>query len=192
MSSSDLVRRGGLAAMLTGVVLIVAFILVGANPESPTGSSYDNLIGVLLIVALLLLAAGLAGFHALQRGNYGRLGGVGFYAVVVSALIEIVAFLVRLSGSTPLELLELLGILGLMLGLVLYGAATFRAGVLPRWCGVGLIVGLPVWVVVALGFGLAGAVIGAVLFGLLWLALGYALRSQREASTEQQRSARVV
>ncbi len=190
MSSSDLIRLGGLAAMLTGVVFILAFILVGANPEPPTGSFYDNLIGVLLIVALLLLAAGLAGVHALQKGNYGRLGGVGFYAVVVAALVEIVAFVARLLGR-PLELLELLGILGLMVGLVLYGAATLRAGVLPRWCGVGFIVGLPVWVVLALVFEVAGAVLGAVLFGLLWVALGYALRSRREAATEPQ-PARVI
>jgi hypothetical protein len=190
MSSSELVQRGGLAAMLAGVAFVVAVALVGANSEPPAGSFYDDLIGVVLVVALLLLAAGLAGLHALQKGSYGRLGAAGFYAAFVAAFVEVAAFVARLSG-TPLELLELLGILGLVVGLVLYGAATLRAGVLPRWCGAGLIAGLPAWVVLALVFEVAGAVLGAVLFGLVWVALGYALRSRREA-TGQQRSARVV
>ena len=67
------------------------------------------------------------------------------------------------------------------LGLVLLGAATLRAGVLARWCGALLIVavlGIPIYF--ALGnYG------GAILYGLLWLALGYALWSQRGASAEQ-------
>jgi len=168
--------------MLAGVAFVAAFALVGANPEPTAGSFYDDLI---------LLAAGLAGFHALQKGNYGRLGVAGFYAAVVAAFVEVAAFVARLLG-TPLELLELLGILGLVAGLAFYGAATLRARVLPHWCGAGLIAGLPAWVVLALVFGVAGAVLGAVLFGLLWVALGFTLRLRREAATEQQQPARVV
>ena len=185
MASSDLVQRGGLAATLSGVAFIVAFALVWANPESPPGSFYDSLIGVLLIVALLLLAAGLAGIHALQKGNYGRIGRAGFYTVVVAALVEVVAFVARLFGNTALEFVELLGILGILIGFVLYGAATLQAKVLPRWCGVGFIVGLPVWVILALILEVNGAALGAVLFGLLWLGLRYVLRSQSGATAEQ-------
>jgi len=171
--------------MLAGVAFIVAFALVRANPEPPPGSFYDSLIGVLLIVALLLLLTGLAGFHALQKGNYGRIGRAGFYTVVVAALVMIVAFVVRLFGSLALEFVEPLGILGMLVGLVLYGAATLQARVLPRWCGVGFIVGLPVWVVAALIFGVNGAALGAMLFGLMWLGLGYVLWSQSGATAEQ-------
>jgi hypothetical protein len=171
--------------MLACVTFIVAFALVRANPQSPPGSFYDSLIDVLLVVALLLLAAGLAGVHALQKGNYGRIGHAGFYTTVVAALVEIVAFVVRLFGSTALEFVELLGILGMMVGFVLYGAVTLQAKVLPRWCGAGFIVGLPVWVVLALIFGVNGALLGAMLFGLLWLGLGYVLRFQSGATVEQ-------
>jgi len=63
-----------------------------------------------------------------------------------------------------------------LVGFVLYGAATLQARVLPRWCGVGFIVGWPV--TVALGD------LGTVLFGLLWLAIGYVLWSRRGIATE--------
>lgn len=55
-------------------------------------------------------------------------------------------------------------------GLILYGAATLQARVLPRWCGLGLIIVPPVAVV----FGDYGGIV----FGLLWVALGYVLGSQ--------------
>jgi hypothetical protein len=84
-----------------------------------------------------------------------------------------------LAGREILDWLFVLGVFG-TLGLMLLGAATLRAGVLPRWCGVLLIVavlGIPIYF--ALGnYG------GALLYGLLWLALGYVLWSQRGAATE--------
>ncbi len=67
--------------------------------------------------------------------------------------------------------------MGVLVGFVLYGAATLQARVLPRWCGVGLIVGLPVTI--------ALENYGTILFGLLWLALGYMLWSRRGAPAEQ-------
>jgi hypothetical protein len=50
------------------------------------------------------------------------------------------------------------------------GVATSRAGVLPRWCGFGLVA-----MVVFLALGAYG---GFVVVGLIWLALGYALGSK--------------
>lgn len=114
--------------MLAGVAFIVAFALVWANPEPPPGTFYGNLIGVLLIVALLLLLTGLAGVHALQKGNYGRIGRAGFYTIVVADLVVVVAFVLRLPGSTALEFIEPLGILGMIVGFVLYGAASCKRG----------------------------------------------------------------
>ncbi len=140
MSSSDLIRWGGLAAMLSGVLFVVLF----AIPQPPPGSFLDGLGSAMFIVALLLLLAGLVGFHALQKANYGRIGRAGFYTVIVGASIQILAGIVRLSGSTALEFLNFLGLIGVLVGLVLYGAATLQARVLPRWCGVGFIVAFPI------------------------------------------------
>jgi len=91
-----------------------------------------------------------------------------------------------MSGSTAVEFLELLGLLGVMVGFVLYGAATLQARVLPRWCGVGFIVGLPVWWVVSVVLGNEyGGSLGGILFALLWLALGYVLWSRRGMAAEE-------
>jgi len=78
-----------------------------------------------------------------------------------------------------------------MVGLVLYGVATLQARVLPRWCGVGFIVGLPLWrgigMVSEYGGPLGGTIgwtLGGILFGLLWVALGYILWSESGAAAE--------
>ena len=65
------------------------------------------------------------------------------------------------------------GVLLTSLGLLLMGIATTRAGVLPRWCGFGLIA-----LVIFLALGAYG---GFVVAGLIWLALGYALGSDLQA-----------
>lgn len=43
-----------------------------------------------------------------------------------------------------LDWLVAVGVLGLLVGLVLYGAATLQARVLPRWCGILFIIFMPV------------------------------------------------
>jgi hypothetical protein len=181
MSSSDLVRWGGLAAMLSGVVFIVLMLL----PEAPPGSLSDVLSSLVFIVALLLLLVGLAGFHALQKENYGRIGQAGFYTVIVGASAQIIAQVGLILGITALEILDFVGLLVVMVGFVLYGAATLQARVLPRWCGIGFIVGLPVWLVVSTVSEEYGGMIGGLLFGLLWLALGYVLWSRGDAAIGQ-------
>ncbi|MDQ3636486.1 MAG: hypothetical protein M3426_00610 [Actinomycetota bacterium] len=171
MSSSDLIRWAGLTAMLGGVAFIVMTLLGLAIPESAWTD-------VVFIVALLLVLVGLSGFHTLQKGSYGRVGRAGFYTVIVASLAQILGLVVLLAGSTALEwLIFPVGLLGVVVGFVLYGAATLQARVLPRWCGVGLIVGLPVWIVLG--------EYGVILFGLLWLALGYTLWSRSGAAVER-------
>ena len=168
--SSNLIRWGGLAAMLAGVVFVTDTVstLTVADPSEDRGPD------VLFVVGILLAVVGLVGFHELQRGSYGRIGRAGFYTVVVASLIQVVGLVGFLLGSMALEWLVLVGGLGSLVGFALYGAATLRAGVLPRWCGVALIVALP-----------ASIPLGeyaSLLFGLVWLALGYALWAQRNSA----------
>lgn len=182
MSSSDLIRWGGVAGMLAGAAFIVLMLI----PEGPPGAFLYILNSLVFIVTVLLVLVGLAGFHALQKGNYGRIGRGGFYTVIVAATAQIIAQVGSMLGSTAFRFLDFLGLLGVMVGFVLYGAATLQARVLPRWCGLGFIVGLPVWLVVSVVLGNEfGASLGGILFGFLWLALGYVLWSQRGAATEQ-------
>ncbi len=176
--SSSFIRWGGLSAMLGGA----AFLLLGLLGIPNKDVWY---LDAVFVVALLFVTGGMVGFHALQRENYGRTGSAGFYAVVVATLVQIVGLVALLLGNTVLEWLIPIGGLVVLVGFVLYGAATLRAKVLPRWCGIGFIVGLPVTIAL-------GEVWGAMVFGVLWVAMGYALWSRREAATEQQQPARVI
>lgn len=176
MSSSDLIRWGGIAAMVAGVVWVISGILaiVYQGVHAP-GTFADYLVEGTFAIGLLLTVVGMMGLHVLQKENYGRIGRGGFWTVVVASLGQVLGTLVLLAGSTALAWLVFpVGVLAVLVGFVLYGAATLQARVLPRWCGVGLIVGLPV----AIALGLYG---GNVLFGLLWLALGYLLLQRAQA-----------
>jgi hypothetical protein len=73
--------------------------------------------------------------------------------------------------------MSLPGTLGMLVGFMLYGLATLRAGLLPRWCGFALIVSMPV--------SLPLATYGTALFGLILVVLGYALRLRKDAITAQ-------
>jgi hypothetical protein len=192
MSSSNWIRRGAGGALLAGIAWLASglFSLVtgqGAaelqSPYAELGTFSYYLLEILFSIALAGMLAGLVGFHARQAPNYGRLGTAGFFAAFVGVffmLASTVASLLAESGDV-LDWLFVLGFVGTLVGFVLLAAATLRARVLPRWCGVSLLVavlGIPVY------FAL-GSYGGAILYGLVWLALGYGLWSERGASVEQ-------
>jgi hypothetical protein len=68
MSSSDLIRWGGLAAIAGGVVWVVdsGLLLLDMPPESVMND-------VLFIVAALCTIGGVVGFHVMQKDDYGPL-----------------------------------------------------------------------------------------------------------------------
>jgi hypothetical protein len=153
-----------------------------AYPQDPPGAlgHFLNYLGSAIFSgAYLSMLGGLVGLHARQVESYGRLGTVGFFLAFAGAALAFVGQ--ATSGIFPhngaLGWLFSdpgfgfqLGILLMGLGLVLLGVATLRARVLPRWCGIGL--------VVLVVFSALGAYGGFVALGLIWLALGYALWSQ--------------
>ncbi len=178
MASSNLVRWGALGALVAGVAWIASFAvgLVSEGQGSETfGLPSFYLIEGLTGLALAGMLVGLLGLHARQDANYGVLGTVGFLAALVgTALVLANVLLIRAAGRDLLDLLLLLGLLGMLFGFVLLGIATLRAGVLPQWCGVALILVLPI-------SALLGDFGGGLVFGLVWLALGYALLTARTA-----------
>jgi hypothetical protein len=174
MRSSGLVRWGAISLMLGGAVWIVLglsalFVYLQAIPGREDV--------VLFAVALLLTAVGLLGLHALQEGSYGLLGRVGLYVALVAMAARLSGALVYLAGSTALEWISWPGTLGMLVGFVLYGLATLRAGVLPRWYGLALIFSMPV--------SLPLAVYGTALFGLILVVLGYVLWLRKGSTTGQ-------
>jgi hypothetical protein len=178
MPSSELIRWGGIAAMLSGVAFIVdnLYVLAIVMTGGPR-------LQVILIVAKLLALGGMVGFHALQKQHYGRIGRAGFWTVVIASLAQILSSIVVLAGAggAALQWLVLLefpvGDLVMWVGFVLYGVATLQARVLPRWCGLAFIIAVPISIIL-LGFGNLG-------FGIVWLALGYVLWSRRGTAAEQ-------
>ena len=154
--SSGVIRWGAIGFMLSGVAYIV---------QSLTEPSRVSTVA--FIAALILMSVGLIGLHALQGGSYGRLGRVGLYTAIISNALLI--------AGTVVFWPFLLGSLGNWIGLVLYGAATIRAGLLPRWYG-WVLIGLMPSVTITSSF---------LLFGLLLLVLGYTLWLRREAPAAQ-------
>ncbi len=180
MAKSDLIRWGGLAAMGGGVLLIVYNLLalaVGVKVEE------SSPLDVLVILGYVLEVVGLVGFHTLQGRNYGGIGRAGLYTSIGALLVF--AFLLvadLLGGIGNLVWLNTVGSFGLLGGLLLYGAATLEARVLPRWCGI-------LFIILWLGSLLLGTLLlgqsGLIWSGLGWLALGYGLWSHRGAPAEQ-------
>jgi hypothetical protein len=181
MRTANLIRWGALAALASGALWIAGGILHLAYPQDPPGmlGYMLNYLGTAVFSAAYLgMLGGLVGLHAYQVDSYGRLGRAGFLLAFVGAALAFVGQ--ATSGIFPQNgTLGWLfsdpgfgfqaGILLTSLGLLLMGIATMRAGVLPRWCGFGLIA-----LVIFLALGAYG---GFVVAGLIWLALGYALRS---------------
>jgi hypothetical protein len=160
--------------MLGGVIWVVLGLsaLVGYLQAIPGREDV-----VLFVAAHLLLAVGLVGLHTLQKDSYGRLGRAGFYIALAAIAARVLGAVVFLAGSSALEWISLPAALGMLVGFVLYGVATLRARVLPRWYGLALVVSLPI--------SLPVAVYGTALFGLFLVVLGYVLWLRRDATTEQ-------
>ena len=92
MKSSAMIRWGGIAAMLGGVLWVVWSLLFRVSFEAAGGPLAHSL----LLLAALLTLAGLVGLHAaLQGGNYfGPIGRTGFYTAAVALLAQALAALV--------------------------------------------------------------------------------------------------
>ena len=174
MGSSGLVRWGAVSLILGGAVWLVLGLTRAFEVLRVIPGREDV---VLLALALVLTAAGLVGPHALQRESYGLLGRVGFYIAVASLLARALRDVLFLAGSSTLQWIVLPSVLGLLVGLVLMGIATWRAGVLPRWYGLALTVSLLV--------SLPLITYGTALFGAIILVLGYTLWSRKDAAAER-------
>ena len=177
MAASVLIRWGGLAAIGAGVLFIVYSLLgaaVGKGDE-------PRLLDILAILGYVLQVVGLLGFHALQGRNYGRIGRAGLYTTIGAIVLWEFLILTSLLGDdVGLDWLVPVGVLGTLVGLVLYGAATLQARVLPRWCGILFIILMPV--------GILLGDLQPIWGGLVWLALGYALWSHSSGAAGAQPS----
>ncbi len=158
MSSSNLIRWSGLAAMLAGVLLLVAALLdLAVDPGEPTSVrvttgvySFQSAVNLL---ALVLLLIGLVGLYARQSEAAGLLGLVGFLVAFLGTALAtgfrwaILFMAPSLAVAAPGFLNEgpppgfFLMLITFAVGWLLFGVATLRARVYPRAPAITLIVG---------------------------------------------------
>jgi hypothetical protein len=184
--SSSMVRWGGVAGVASGVMFVLSGILtLIAPPQGAPSSLGDYLLSAALIVAFALALVAVAGLHAAQSrsGRYGWLGAAGALLTFVGyAIVLVAAHITTLAGGEPSQTVRVVGGLAVLVGLILLGAMTIRARVLPWWCGALLIVGFP------LGAVLEEAVAAGtenIVLAIVWGSIGYGLLSRRDAVSEQ-------
>ena len=163
MTSSTLVRIGGLAAIAAGVLLLVADVssLLGGEPERFSDLAVTTtwtFVSAMYLIGVLLLLVALVGLYARQSDAAGTLGIAGLLAaligtgllagmmwalafVVPSAAIEAPAFLNAEQTAGPLDAGFMISGLAVAIGWALFGMATLRARVFPRIAAIVLIVG---------------------------------------------------
>jgi len=198
MSSSNLIRWCGLAAVLAGLSLILQQIYALVAPDPTTGGWVA--VHTLGYFGLAIGLLGQIGVYVRQKDHVGQLGFFGFLlAFIGNVLTAGAAFLntyivpvltveaPALLGSPPTDpgplfggpmgLVVLLSAVIVTIGFIMLGIATMRAGILPRPAA--LLVVLSSWFGLAaifspIVFAIAGAVFG---LGNAWL--GYALWSEK-------------
>ncbi|OAS21554.1 hypothetical protein [Paenibacillus oryzisoli] len=205
LTAPEIIRRSGLAAMLAGILFIVIQMMHPADTLSSVNTNAWTITHYLTISMSLLALVGITGIFVRQLEHVGWLGLAGyllfsFEFVLLTALTFIEAFILPLLTTEAPTFVE--GFLGLssgagskfelgalvavgpvsavayLLGGLLFGIATLRAGILSR-AAAGL-----------LAFGAVASLAAAVLphelgriaafpmgLGLVWL--GYSLWSEK-------------
>ncbi len=193
--SSRLMHLGGLATIVSGGMLVMVPLLHRAFGLFLSARAGNMVLAVglyvLLVLGPFLVPLGMGGFHVLQMGNYGRVGRVGFWTVVMASVVLALGLAGHLwwENSALRWLVSPVSTLGLLVGFFLYGAATLQARVLPHWCGMAFMAALPtaialLWIRPLFGLG-AGSSTTSILFGLVWMALGYVLWTRSRESGER-------
>jgi len=206
MSSSNLIRWSGLAALVGSVLLVVLdvaeFVLIGGQPESvAAATSALIIVRVSFIVAIALITLGLVGLYTRQAEQAGSLGLIAFLVAFIGTVMVAgvqwgAAFIGPWLAEVAPELLDtepsgvltagfMLSFALLALGWLLFGLASLRASVLPRGAAVLLMVGAALFFIILL-LELPGS---TLVFGVALAWMGYALWTGAGETTVQPRPA---
>lgn len=210
MTAATLMRLAGLSAVATGLCFIFIGIFHQLNiPSSVTTATWVN-VHIFAVALGFFGLFGMAGLYARQVEKSGWMALAGFlllslWMTLVSGFSFVEAFILpQLAITSPKFVIDILGMfsgaasetdLGVLptlwnlsgpmyiVGPLLFGIATFRAGVLPRWAGALLALGavlIPVGALVSPEYQSAVAMVPV---GLAFVWLGYALFSERREKT---------
>ncbi len=168
MTASAVMRLAGVSAVLAGLCFIVIGMFHPLNvPEAVTTATWVN-VHIFAFALGFFGLFGMAGLYVRQAEKSGWLGLAGFllftvWMALVSGFSFVEAFILpRLATEYPAFVEGFLGVFSgapsqidfgilptlskiadimYLLGPLLFGLATFRAGVLPRWAGALFVVG---------------------------------------------------
>jgi hypothetical protein len=198
MSSSELIRWSGLAAVAGGVSLgiaeLVALSFFGFDFSQTATTGTYAVYSVLIMITGVLLPLGLVGLYVRQSEAAGPLGLVGFVVafigtVLVAGFFWSSAFVAPILAAEAPQLLDVRSLPGFFrsfivfgLGWLLFGVATLRAGIYPRAPAVLLIVGS---VLIVIRLPLTSIVLDAA---VAWM--GYVLFTGRDIAVGRPRRRR--
>jgi hypothetical protein len=202
MTSSNLIRLSGLAAVMAATLLLITEIVgytQGGDPFKGTASATHAFESTLRMIAfVVLLPLGLVGLYGRQSEAAGPLGLLGFLAafsgtVLVAGFLWTDTFVApELARSAPQLLAEgpppgrSLSLLVFGVGWALFGLVSLWAGVYPRQAAMLLIVGAVIGTVLNLTFLLVP--FGGLLFEAAVAWLGVALFTGWGTSVSEQPS----
>ncbi len=193
MKHALLIRVGGLAAMVGGVIYALEHASDAGQPPF-----------ILLLIAAMVTVASIVAL-ILQRERYGSSGALASLIAFVGLALVLVGDLVTnsVTGASPIAdwglMFLILGILAATGGLVVLAIITINAGLLPWWGGAALIAGSPFGVLLLIMFPswLSESLVEEplqqaveALPGVLWALVGYAIFRASTRLPEQPSRAR--
>jgi hypothetical protein len=211
-TASSLIRWTGLSAIVAGIIFAGIQPFHPADVVESVNTTQFTIILALKTVMCYLMLFGIAGIYARQMSKAGWIGLVGFLMLGICwatqlAYVFAEAFIFPLFTTLAPKYVD--GLLGVssgrasevdlganpalygllvgglyMLGGLVFGIATFRANILPRWTAV-LLAGTAALTPLAVLFPHNIQRFAAVPMALSMAALGYALWSERREQTSE-------
>ena len=209
MTSTQLFRWSGIALAGAGLLIGLGFLL---HPHISQPHAAEQALWIpahtILLLSLLLALFGMIGLFLRQSERAGWAGVGGFVLIVAGIVLTAIAITAdafifpaieaSASGAAltdpagpllngPLGLMLLGATITFALGAIVVGIATFRAGVLPRWAALLLIVGGPLLAADPFLPQLV-VMLGAVLTSASFIWLGIGLIGQRLPAMSAERA----
>ncbi len=198
MSSSDLIRWSGLAALIGGVLIILSdglnlVLFPGEESAQMMAASSWFIVQMLSLLGLMFIAIGLPGLYAHQAEEAGTLGLISFVVAFSGMLMtfgllwgepflgpymaEVAPNVLQAEPSGVLLIGVILALVLFAAGWLLFGMASLRAKVLPRGAAILLIVGAALFFVLQF----LDLPFWSLLLGVALVWIGYALWSSSAA-----------
>jgi len=204
MSREDWIRRAGPAAMLGGALYFFAFgaayLIYSVLEEQARGTFFAQhaFIHMLDAPMFALLALGAIGVFLRQKGRLGKLGKARFFLTFVGFGLSVIGGLTIIAVGLAVSDEATLGILDVLahpaahvlyaIGSLLFGIATYWAGVLPRVGALMAAVG-PIWLFASFMAGLGETVlpiaVPVAVTATGWMWLGFALFAETRAPSAE-------